>query len=469
MPRPAPCSLPSGVLIAAPRSGSGKTVLTLGLLAALRRTGVAVASAKVGPDYIDPAFHQAASGRPCLNLDRWAMRDSTLRDSIATLADSSTLIVAEGVMGLFDGAAAPRPDSEASASLYPADGSTASLASWSGWPVILVIDVSGQTASAAAVARGFASHHPSVIVAGVILNRVASDRHAALLRDAFARSLPEMPILGTVPRSATLEIPQRHLGLVQAEEHLEMASFLDKAAHLIHQHIDLTAVCAAARPFAPPPLSNAASGPDPLGSPATAPFCPQVSSMAIARDAAFAFAYAGHLSAWQRAGIALHPFSPLNDEAPAADAEMVFLPGGYPELHAAPLSQAETFRHGMKAAAARGAWIYGECGGYMVLGQRLEDANGDQHPMLGLLPIETSFARRRLHLGYRRAVAAVALPFATAGSLLYGHEFHYARETSPTAAQPAFHAHDAEGHPVPPMGAAQGRVIGSFLHVIDRG
>lgn len=434
----------SGLIVAAPRSGSGKTVLTLGLLRALRRQGRAVASAKVGPDYIDPAFHEAATGAPCVSLDTWAMRPA----SVAALIDglAGDLAVVEGVMGLFDGAHAGD---------VARDGSTASLAALTGWPVILVLDVTGQAGSAAAVARGFATHRAGVRVAGVVLNRVGGARHEDGLRRAFAEGLPEVPVLGCVPRDARLDLPHRHLGLVQAAEHGALETFVEAAADVAAHHLDIAAIAALARRAAPL-------------EPAARPLLPPPGQrIAVARDVAFAFAYPAQLEAWRRAGAMVLPFSPLADAAPASDADAVYLPGGYPELHAGRLAAAGTFLDGLRAAAARGAVIHGECGGYMVLGESLVDANGTTHRMAGLLGLETSFASRRLHLGYRRGVALADGPLGPAGGAVRGHEFHYATVVREEG-EALWRGEDAAGRDLGPMGLRAGSVSGSFLHAIDR-
>jgi cobyrinic acid a,c-diamide synthase len=443
------------VIIAAPRSGSGKTVLTLGLLRALRRGGLAVASGKVGPDYIDPAFHAAATGRPCLSLDSWAMRAESLGRLITGIGEAmgTHLAVIEGVMGLFDGAPVRAP---------LADGSTASLAALTGWPVVLVLDVTGQAASAAAVARGFVSHNPDVTVAAVVLNRVAGPRHEDTLRRAFADSLPDLPVIGAVPRDQRLDLPHRHLGLIQASEHATLDSFLNAAADLVESHVDMATLRRLARGSHSLPQAQSPLLP-PLGQ-----------RIAVAQDTAYAFAYPAQLSAWQAAGAEVIPFSPLANQAPDAGADAVFLPGGYPELHAGVLAAASTFLGGLRDAAQGGAWVYGECGGFMTLGETLIDAQGTRHTMAGLLPLTTSFAERRLHLGYRRGIQCDDGPFGPAGTVIRGHEFHYATvvpSPTPQTCRPLFQADDAASTPLGAMGLLrQGdgvRIAGSFLHAID--
>jgi len=435
---------PRGLIIAAPASGSGKTVVTLAVLRALCRAGLAVNSFKVGPDYIDPAFHAAATGRPCFNLDLWAMRPPTVAQLLDRLAADAGLVLGEGVMGLFDGAG-------------DGSGSTADVAALTGWPVILVVDVRGQAGSAAALLRGFASHRADVAVAGVIFNRVGGDGHADTLRRAVA-SLG-IPVIGCLPRSADLALPERHLGLVQAQERTDLGAFLDAAAGLAARHLDLAVLRSLARPLGAAASARAAA------SPALAPLGQRI---AIARDVAFAFAYESLLDGWQAAGCELSFFSPLNDEAPAAAADSIYLPGGYPELHAGQLAANARFLSGLRQAVAGGAAVYGECGGYMVLGRGLTDAGGTRHAMAGLLPVETSFAERRLQLGYRQARLTGDCPLGAAGGTFRGHEFHYAVARMEGAGDPLFACRDSQGRDLAPQGRRLGAVCGSFVHLIDR-
>jgi len=425
------------LILAAPASGQGKTVLTLALLRHYRNQGVAVASFKVGPDYIDPAFHTAATGRPCRNLDGWAMDGATIGAIAGRTADSADLVVGEGVMGLFDGA----PDGR---------GSTADLAAQLDIPVVLIVDVRGQAASAAAVVHGFHTRRPGLPLAGAIFNRVGGEGHVRALHDAIA-DVP-VPVLGYVPRDARLALPDRHLGLVQAVEHGELDGFLDGAAELVGSHVDTAALTALARPLA--------------GTAGAIPFPPLGQRIAVAHDTAFAFAYPHILDAWHDAGAEILPFSPLNDEAPEGDA--VFLPGGYPELHAGRLAANQTFLAGLRAAAARGIPVYGECGGYMVLGERLTDADGAVHAMAGLLPVATSFAERRLHLGYRTATLTADSVLGPAGTAFRGHEFHYATTVTSDPAGPVFAVADGRGNSLGGAGHVRGPVCGAFLHLIAR-
>ncbi|HWA80461.1 MAG TPA: cobyrinate a,c-diamide synthase, partial [Acetobacteraceae bacterium] len=340
-------------MIAAPRSGAGKTTMTLAILAALRRRGIAVRAGKSGPDYIDPAFHEAATGFPSLNLDSWAMSAEQLDAVAAELTGAAEIVLIEAAMGLFDGVAAQAGRT----------GAASDLAARYHLPVLLVMDVSGQAQSAAAVARGFLLHDPAVRIAGVVLNRVGSDRH----RDAIARALGvlKLPLLGSVRRDATVALPERHLGLVQAREQNGLDEFLTRLADLAERALDLDQILAEAAPFSVPSTSGAM-------------LRPPGQRIALAQDAAFSFLYPHVLAGWRAAGAEIVPFSPLADEPPPDDCDACWLPGGYPELHAGRLAGAERFRAGMLRFAASRT-MHGECGGHMVLGTMLQDAAGTAH------------------------------------------------------------------------------------------
>lgn len=443
-----------GMVIAAPASGSGKTTLTLGLLRHLAKAGRRVASAKAGPDYIDPAFHAAATGRPCLNLDAWAMRGATLAAAAQSLCDSADLVVCEGVMGLFDGAIVADGAN---------DGSTAALARCTGWPVVLVVDAGAQAASAAAVVKGFHDFREGIAVAACVFNRVGGARHAKILIDACRRALPEVPVLGCLPRADGLALPERHLGLVQAAEHPDLENFLDAAAALVAEHLDVAALVELARPLAVAGRKNA-----PVTPSIPSPIPPLGRRIAVAQDNAFRFSYPLVIDGWRAAGAEVVPFSPLADQPPDAATDAVYLPGGYPELAAGRLAAAGNFLAGLRAAAARNAAVYGECGGYMVLGRGLVDAEGHRHAMAGLLALETSFARPRLHLGYRRAKLLDAGPLGAVGARYRGHEFHYAETASEGPGEPLFETADAESASLGAAGLKTGNVMGSFIHLIDR-
>ena len=431
------------IIVAAPQSGSGKTLVTLGLLRALSDQGLTAASFKVGPDYIDPAFHAQASGRPCRNLDSWAMRLETLAGLAADAGQGADIVIGEGVMGLFDGA----PDGT---------GSTADLAALLGLPVLLVVDARRMAQSVAPLIEGFLRFRSDVEIDGIVLNAVGSERHARTLKRACDERF-STPILGCLPRTEALALPSRHLGLVQAAEHPDLEAFIEGAARLVTEHLDLARLRRLARR---PTLDLV----DPAG---TRPWPALGQRIAIASDAAFAFTYPAVLEGWRRQGASLHPFSPLADEPPDPTADAVYLPGGYPELHAGTLAANQRCMAGLRDAAERGAFLYGECGGYMTLGQTLIDRDGAAHTMAGLLPITTSFATPKLHLGYRELTLRDAWPLGPKSLVWRGHEFHYALEIEHSG-EPLFAARDGSLEPLEPMGCRTGTVAGSFAHLIDR-
>jgi cobyrinic acid a,c-diamide synthase len=428
--------LASGFVVGAPRSGSGKTLVTLGIVAALRGRGVNVAPAKTGPDYIDTAILSRVAGRLAINLDPWAMTPGRLRALASDALDDADVLVAEGVMGLFDGAADGR-------------GSTGDLAATLRLPVVLVVDAAHMAQSIAPLVAGFARWRENVLVAGVILNRVATTRHERLLSDALREA--GIAVLGALPTRDGLALPARHLGLVLPGSFAGFDAVVAAAREAVEGYVDVDALLG---------LSNSRT----VDTTSSAPRLPPLGQhVAIARDEAFAFIYAHWLDDWRRAGAMLSFFSPLADEAPSGDADAVFLPGGYPELFGARLAAARCFKDGLVGAAKRGALLYGECGGFMVLGRSLTDGDGVTHAMADLLPVETSIGNPKRVLGYRRLTHGSPLPWP---ARLTGHEFHYSSGRMANL-PPLFDATDARDEPLPPMGVQLGTVMGSYAHVID--
>ncbi len=426
------------LVIAAPHSGSGKTCLTIGLLRALSRRGVALAPAKIGPDYIDPQFHQMAAGVSSMNIDGWAMRGQALTALRQQLEGSGALFFIEGVMGLFDGAVKPG---------VLGHGATADIARAFNAPVILVVDCAGMGQSVAALVKGFQSYDPEINLAGVILNKLGSLRHIEMMQTALEEL--GIRVLGAVPRHVSMDLPSRHLGLVQAGEIGALERQISQIADWVEAHVQLDEILevASRSPFWAEQIMEKGHFPG---------IQPPGQHVAVARDEAFAFFYPHLQAAWQGAGVSLSFFSPLDDQPPTPQADAIFLPGGYPELYAGQLAGNETFFKGLKQAAAEGKTIYGECGGYMVLGEGLVDKEGDAHQMAGLLAVETSFEKRHLHLGYRYVRSPE-------GHLFRGHEFHYSTVLRESGA-PLFR--DVEGEGV--YGLANGSVSGSFVHLIDQ-
>ena len=430
--------LPNGILISAPSSGTGKTTVMLGLLRAFSDMGLRVQPFKSGPDYIDPAFHHAAARKASFNLDSWGM-DEGLMNTIVAEGKDADIAIAEGSMGLYDGVATK------GASGF---GSSAETAVRFGWPVILVVDVSGQAQSAAATALGFMKYMPDLPFGGVILNRVASPRHERLARLGMDQA--GIKVLGVLPRRGDLALPERHLGLIQAIEHPDLEQAISNYAGFLGEHVDLEAIRAVAQGRNAPKVGRLVR--------------PPAQRIALARDAAFSFTYPHLLKAWRSEGAEILPFSPLNDDL-VPDADLVWLPGGYPELHAGTLAGANRFLTSLRKHAATKP-VHGECGGYMALGTTLIDKEGVAHKMAGLLGVVTSYEKRKFHLGYRQAVLQEAVLGYQRGSRLRGHEFHYSTILEEPDA-PLAQVTDADGNLVSETGSLRGHVSGTFFHMIS--
>jgi cobyrinic acid a,c-diamide synthase len=412
------------IVVAGTGSGVGKTTVTLGLLEAFRRRGLSVQAFKVGPDFIDPGLHEVVTGRPSYNLDGWMCDRETVLATVARRAADADLAVVEGVMGCFDGfAAAGEP------------GSTAQIAKWLNAPVVLVIDASGQSRSAAAVVTGFERFDPGLDVAGVVANRVGSETHARMIADAIRAHCRAVP-LGALPRDQGLALPERHLGLVTAPEGVLTRDFRTHLAETIERHIDLDELLALASPLRAPAspaqsgsrgrqggASRQASDDRRKGGEAPLRVREAPLRVAIARDVAFQFYYEENLALLRAAGAELVFWSPLSDEVPAADG--LYFGGGYPELHARRLAENAGARKAVRELAERGTPIYAECGGLMYLVEALEDLDGAAHPMVGVLPTMVRMRPRRMTLGYREVRFTADTPLGVSGTIARGHEFHY--------------------------------------------
>ena len=371
------------------------------------------------------------------------MRPATVTALRERLSGGGALTVVEGAMGLFDGAA----DGTASA---------ADFAALTGWPVILVVDARGQAQSAGALLSGFARHRADVAVAGVIFNRIGGPAHESALRQA-AEPLG-IPVLGCIPRAADLVLPERHLGLVQATEHADLEAFLDRLADRLETRLDIDRLLDLARP-ARLPSSTGAAGVSP--SPGAAHRRRLRCGLCL-----FLCRPARCLAQFGRRDRRSSRRWPMRRPRRRCDA--VYLPGGYPELHAGRLATGERFLDGLRGAAARGAVLFGECGGYMTLGTGLIDKEGRRHAMAGLLPLESSFAEPQLHLGYREAALLAAGPLGASGASFRGHEFHYATVLDEGEGEALFDCRDALGRGLGEVGRRRGKVAGSFIHLIDR-
>jgi len=427
-------------MLAAPNSGAGKTLLTLVILRTLKQRGVMIAPFKAGPDYIDPSLHLLSSGSPSYNLDPWGMRAQFIEYLAHQAALTGKKLIVEAMMGLFDGA-------------LDGSGMPADLAHQLQLPVVLIVDCTKISHSVAALVSGFHHFDVKTPLRGLILNKVGSARHEQILRQALSK-LP-IPILGSVHRHDELAMSARHLGLVLPESPSEFEDFLEVAIKRITPQLDWEG------------LEKLADSGRHQGSTVTSPpFFPSLGqNIAIARDDAFCFIYPHILEAWAKAGCQIRFFSPLGDEAPPCEADSIYLPGGYPELYAERLANMSRFKSAMIAAAAADKYIYGECGGFMVLGEALEDKLSKMHRMLGLLPLVTSIKTPRLHLGYRQLQNLSHFPLPNKAR---GHEFHYSRILHQGAAKPLFQMWDAAGADLGTGGLVQGKVAGSFIHLIDQ-
>jgi cobyrinic acid a,c-diamide synthase len=387
------------VVVAGAASGVGKTSITLGLLDAFRRRGLAVQAFKVGPDFIDPGFHALVTDRPSYNLDGWMCgRDDVMR-TVARHGADADLCIVEGVMGLYDGVDGVTDE-----------GSTAQVAKWLQAPVVLVVDAGAQVRSAAAVALGFERFDPEVRLAGVIVNRVGGDAHARWVADAMRGSC-RAPLLGAVRAHAALALPERHLGLITAAEGALTAERRHRLGDEVSARIDLDALWASAAPLPRVPVTATDVRP------------PRV-RIGVARDAAFQFYYADNLDRLREAGAALVFWSPLADPQ-LPDVDGLYIGGGYPEVHARALAGNVTLRKAVRRFSEAGRPIYAECGGLMFLADSLVDGDGVEHAMAGVLPSRVTMDPPRMTLGYAEVTLAAAGPLGGAGTSARGQEFHF--------------------------------------------
>ena len=428
------------LVIAAPASGSGKTTVATGLMAALAARGLAVSPHKVGPDYIDPGYHSLATGRPGRNLDAYMCGPGRVAPLFLHGAAGADIAVVEGVMGLFDGASGQGELA-----------STAHVAKLLRAPVVLVVDASSQSRSVAALVHGFASWDPEVRLAGVILNRVASDRHEDLLREALEEG-SGVPVLGSVRRSAAVATPSRHLGLIPAvERSAEALRAVRDMGELIAASVDLDAVLALARTAPPLPDTpwDAAAEVTPVAGPR-----PRI---ALAAGAAFSFSYAENAELLAAAGAEVAPFDPLHAGELPPGTDGLVIGGGFPEMYVSGLSGNASLRRAIRELAVSGAPVAAECAGLLYLGREL-----DGLPMCGVLDTEARMTER-LTLGYREAVALHDSPLAPAGTRVRGHEFHRTVCEPGAGEQPAWGWRTPAGPHT--EGFAVGSVHASYLHL----
>ena len=410
--------MPPTIVLAATRSGAGKTTIATGVIGALARRGLRVQPFKCGPDYIDPSYHKLACGVPSRNIDTWMLPHNAALELFGRAAQPAQIAVVEGVMGLYDGHAN-----------LTEQASTAEVAKLLNAPVILIANAARVARSIAAEVLGFQRFDPAVNIAGVILNGIGSPRHLDFCKPPIEQATG-IPVLGYLPRRDDLQAPERHLGLVPVVEGPLATGWLDALISQTEQTIDIDALIAiAARaqtPAAPPALFPA----NPI---------PAKARIAIAQDKAFNFYYQDALDLLKAWGADIIPFSPLADAALPENVGGIYIGGGFPEIYAAELAANRPMLQAVRAAHARGVQIYAECGGLMYLAQSLTDFDGETYPMAGLLPVATSMSGGRLTLGYREIQALSDGPLLCKGDTARGHEFHYSiANAPPSRAQAAY-------------------------------
>jgi cobyrinic acid a,c-diamide synthase len=405
------------IIIAAPNSGSGKTTITLGLMAYFRRRGLKVAPFKVGPDFIDPGYHGLVCGCPSINLDGWICSPAFVQETFSRHSAGADIAVIEGVMGLFDGISGVSDQ-----------GSTAHVARITGSPVVLVVDARSLARSAAALVKGFAEFDPRVRVAGVIFNNVAGESHARLLREALETLDTEIRSFGFIPRDARLHIPSRHLGLLTVDENPLSEEYLDHLAEVIKVHLDLALLWAAGAPSPTDPVLPFEVEKGQVMTFDKTVKCHDLTPIAVARDEAFCFVYEDNLRLLREAGAKLVQFSPLRDEQLPDGIGGIYLPGGYPEIYADALKHNRGMTEGIRNAVEAGMPVYAECGGFIYLTEGVVDSKNEMelfHEMLGIFPVRTRMLSRRKALGYREVELTRDSLLGPRGTIARGHEFHY--------------------------------------------
>lgn len=446
----------NGFLIAAPHSGSGKTTLTLGILAALSRRGKKVAAFKCGPDFIDPGYHSLATGRPSINLDAWMCPAAFVEETFRHHSSQADIAVIEGVMGLFDGMGAS-----------PMDGSSAQIAAITATPVVLVVNVRGMAASAAALVKGFAEFDPQVKVTGVIFNGVGSSNHRELLTKAVENALPDVKVLGCMPKDDALKIPSRHLGLVTAEENPLPPAYLDHLIALCEEHLDMDALSRLETVATPEALSSAGLGiitSQQSEGPNTAL---QPVRIAVARDNAFCFVYEDNLRLLRQAGAKLVEFSPLADASLPDGISGIYLPGGYPELYVAQLAGNLPMKAAIRDAVKAGMPVYAECGGFIYLTQGMEptDSSNPAEDFVGIYPVRANMLPKRKALGYRQVELTGDTVIAANGETARGHEFHYSEINDMPASIPRCYRMTRQERFLGAEGYQVANCLASYVHL----
>lgn len=430
------------IVIAGTHSGTGKTSLSLALVAALRCRGLNVQTFKVGPDFLDPTYHAITSDRPCYNLDGWMTGEDYVRDLFARASANADVSIIEGVMGLFDGADAAT-----------SEGSTAEIARWLDAPVLLVVNAHGVARSVAAMVKGFASFEHGLNVAGVVANQCGSERHAAWLADSLkSGSLPSL--VGAVMRGALPELTSRHLGLVSADSRVLPQSVLDALAAAAERNVNIDDILSIARSASPLGCDHAER-----------PVLERRVRIGVARDKAFHFYYQDTFDEMEARGCELVWFSPMNDARLPDELDGLYIGGGYPEANADALSANETMLDSMRRFAETNRPIYAECGGLMYLSRGLETLDGTRHPLVGLLPSWTRMREKKKALGYVEVTLTEDSLWGARGDVLRGHEFHYSELTEAPDWKPVYALKRRRSDEITPEGFQCGNVLASYAHM----
>lgn len=437
------------IIVAGVASGVGKTTIATGLMAALVARGLRVQAYKVGPDYIDPTYHRAATARPSYNLDSWLSSPALVRQRFEAGMRSADIALIEGVMGLFDGRKQTRDMA-----------STAEIARLLDAPVVLVIDVSHMGQSVAAIVHGFQRLDPHVRLAGVILNKVASSDHEATLRYAIAEWI-DVPVLGAIRRDTSLMIPGRHLGLVPAAE---TAIEVQKIGRVIEEVVDVDAVLRVAYAAGPlPPTTQEEQAGEVVALSVKLDLPLAHIRIGLALDKAFSFYYPEMLEILADLGVEIVPFSPLQDKNLPEDVDLLYFGGGFPEVFAEQLAQNTGMLTDVRSAVQRGIPVYAECGGYMYLGKTCIDADGKEHALVGVLPYTFRMGTERAQVGYREITTLRDTLIAPSGTRLRGHEFHWSRIIEPLLEEHA--VYKVEGREIVGEGYASETLLASYIHI----
>ncbi len=440
------CRIMKSIIIAGTNSGVGKTTITIGLIALLKKKGLKVQSFKVGPDFIDTGYHTMIAGRPSRNLDGWMMSEDYVKESFYKNSGDADFAVIEGVMGLFDGV-----DEKG------LEGSTGQIAKILNIPVILIVDAKAMAGSAGAVVYGFENYNKNVNIAGVIFNNVGSENHYRILKEAVEHRC-KAEVLGYLPREKDIEMPSRHLGLVTAEDNPPSEKLIDKLAGIMEISINIDKTLDISSINSNLSIFNIYIKNEEKEK-------KKKVTLAIAYDKAFSFYYQGNLDILTEYGAELKFFSPLNDKNLPSDIDGIYIGGGYPEIYAKELEANASLRGQIKKLADEGMFIYAECGGLMYLTEGIIDLEGNRHEMVGIFPASAKMLQKRKTLGYVSVEVIDDSILAQKGAVIKGHEFHYSEIEMPDAIKRAYKVTKASTGDEWLEGYCYKNVLASYVHL----